>query len=44
MNENKVYTSKSEVTAYINSVPSEESSSMKAIVNNVVQMIRDKHL
>lgn len=44
MNENKVYTDKSEVTAYINSVPSEDSTSMKTIVSNVIQMIRDKHL
>jgi hypothetical protein len=43
-NENKVYSTKEEVTPYVNVVSQTDSTTLKGIVSNVVQMIRDKHL
>jgi hypothetical protein len=43
-NENKTYTSLNDVKPLVNKVSSEDSSTLKNIFSNVVQLIRDKHL
>ena len=43
-NQNKTYTSLNDVKALVNKTSTNDSTTLKTIFNNVVQLIRVKHL